>query len=356
MTDRHTHALATLAELSASPEYDNPGWRLGVSDWMMEEVLERMEPSMSMTPTEVREQNMVNYIRENWKPEDRVAIVLIDRSHNNFVTQKIKIVEQIAAAGEEPLAAEAKQFRSHLRAANANGSDVYISMSSLKPEATGRTKADIETVRHIYLDIDEGGREAIDKILATHGMPQAHHVIESSPGKHQIIWSVSGFSVPQAESLMRGMAAQHGADPAATDAARILRLPGLRNQKYSEFHFVREVQTQLSNRREYTPADFPAVSQSERQAVQRTVGVSKNEVDQSKVDATWTLAQLRKGIDPGTVRAELAAFRASRHDKANPQDYAERTVRWALTEISRNPNQMARVRSTGQGYGQSIGI
>src|SRR5262249_61585322 len=68
--------------------------------------------------------------------------------------------------------------------------DVYISMNALRGEARGRTKADVASVRHIYLDLDEGGQEAVDRIATAQGMPQPNYVIESSPGKHQVVWKV----------------------------------------------------------------------------------------------------------------------------------------------------------------------
>ena len=43
--------------------------------------------------------------------------------------------------------------------------------NTIKPEATGRTKNDVDQIRHLYLDVDVGGREAVDKILAVEGMP-----------------------------------------------------------------------------------------------------------------------------------------------------------------------------------------
>ena len=43
-------------------------------------------------------------------------------------------------------------------------SDVYIGMNALKRDAQSRTKEDIETIRHLYLDIDRNGPMALEAI------------------------------------------------------------------------------------------------------------------------------------------------------------------------------------------------
>ncbi|MEJ7608871.1 MAG: DNA-primase RepB domain-containing protein [Bryobacteraceae bacterium] len=97
------------------------------------------------------------------------------------MNQKFAIAEKIASP----------QFQAHLRAANAGGKDVYISMNTVTREATA--EGGYRTIRHIYLDIDVGGRAAVDKILNADGMPNPHHVLNTSLDKYQVIWSVEGF-------------------------------------------------------------------------------------------------------------------------------------------------------------------
>ena len=55
------------------------------------------------------------YLRENFDREDRLAVVLIDRSTGR-VEQKFATAEEIAAP----------RYQAHLRAANASGKDVYV--------------------------------------------------------------------------------------------------------------------------------------------------------------------------------------------------------------------------------------
>src|SRR3954451_16629406 len=153
------------------------------------------------------------YLRENFDREDRLAVVLIQRETER-VDQKLATAEEIASP----------KFQAQLRAANASASDVFISMNTIRAEAVGRTKADVDVIRHLYLDVDVGGREAVERILNDPRMPNPHHVLETSPGRHQIIWQVDRFDKAEVESTLRNLAAAHGADPAATDCSRVLRL------------------------------------------------------------------------------------------------------------------------------------
>lgn len=94
----------------------------------------------------------------------------------------------------------------------------------------------------MFLDLDGGGKEAVDQILTAEGLPSPHNVLNRSPGMHQIIWSVESFEQDDAENLVRAMAIRFVADQAVWDVARVLRMPGFRNHKYAEpRQFVRDV-------------------------------------------------------------------------------------------------------------------
>jgi hypothetical protein len=81
------------------------------------------------------------FIRNNFEPEDRLAVVLIDR-RSGSVTQRIAPARQIATAG----------FQAWLKERNRIGADVFVSMNALHGEARGRTRGDIAVIRHLYLD------------------------------------------------------------------------------------------------------------------------------------------------------------------------------------------------------------
>ena len=256
----------------------------------------------------------IRYLRENFDRADRLAVVLIERGTEK-VEQKLAIAEQIA----QP------KYQAHLRAANASGKDVFISMNTLKAEATGRTKADVDIIRHLYLDVDDGGRGAVDRILNDARMPNPHHVLETSPGKHQIVWQVDGFDKAEAEAMLRNLAARHGSDPAATDCSRVLRLPGFRNCKYEQAHYVKEIHEKPAER-VYRPEDFPRYEISHENFSraanpQRRAGRGNS---QSERDYAYALRHLEWGEEPAAIERAIADFR--RWDKRKPEEYARRTV------------------------------
>lgn len=262
------------------------------------------------------------YLRENFDREDRLAVVLIDRSAD-WVEQKLATAEQIASP----------KYQAHLRAANASGKDVFISMNTIRREATGRTKADIDVIRHIYLDVDSGGREAAERILNDPKMPNPHYVLETSPGRHQIVWQVEGFDKAEAEALLRNLASSHAADPAATDCSRVLRLPGFRNCKYAEPHYVRDVHVTPAESI-YQPEDFPRYTIEQQVAAcdpkpRVSTGGWKS---QSERDYAYALRHLERGDDPVGIERAIADFR--RCDKPKPDDYARRTVTNARMKLA----------------------
>jgi hypothetical protein len=231
---------------------------------------------------------------------------------------------------------------------------VYLTPNTLREGATGRTKADVDAIRHIYLDVDVGGKEAVDRILSAEGMPTPHHVLETSPGKHQILWQVEGFDKEQAEATLRNLAAAHGTDPAVTDCSRVLRIPGFRNCKYAgQRHYVRDVHPSPA-KRTYQPEDFPKYPEIERPAAAASAGRPRfsgnGQVSQSERDWAYALRQLAKGTDPQVIQANIESFR---QDKANPRYYAERTVSRAQAQFVANGSD-TRHRTATSSRGETI--
>lgn len=100
--------------------------------------------------------------------------------------------------------------------------------------ARGRTKEDLKEIRHVYLDLDEGGAHKLEAIRRDDAMPAPNYVLNTSPGKFQVIWRVEGIGQDLAEEMLRSLAQQYGGDPAATDSTRVFRLPGFNNKKYEQ--------------------------------------------------------------------------------------------------------------------------
>src|SRR6266852_3021719 len=154
------------------------------------------------------------YINDNFKPSDRIAILVLNRNLGE-TTQRITTAQKAASL----------EFQAWLRYKNANGADIYVGMNPLKRDASTRTKDDIETIRHLYLDLDHGGSSALETIENSDLVPQPNYVLNTSPDKFQMVWKVEGITLEQAEGLQHAMVTEFGGDPAATDSTRVLRLP-----------------------------------------------------------------------------------------------------------------------------------
>src|SRR5258708_22427642 len=151
------------------------------------------------------------------------------------------------------------EFQSALLEQNRAGADVFVGMNPVKDGAYSRTKQTLKEIGHVYVDIDRTGDQAIELIRTSLEVPTPNFVLNTSPGKYQVVWRIEGANLQQAESLLHGMASHFGGDFAATDASRVLRLPGFANRKLA-FEFV--VQVLQASDRIYSLLDFNAPDES----------------------------------------------------------------------------------------------
>lgn len=272
------------------------------------------------------------YILDRFDPTDKIALVVIDRMptpHN--VTQRITTAERAASP----------EYQKWLRYENAQHRDVYIGMNPLREDAHGRMKEDIREVKHVYLDFDAGGAKLVNDMMGVneeskprYEMPIPHAIVNTSPGKYQTIWNVENFSQLQAEWLMGRAAREFGADIAATDSSRVLRLPGLYNYKpvFAEIPGPAAfVTVQSRDGRALTPGDFPAFP--ERELPARVAGVRRqlgSGISQSEKDFAFACGELEKRVSPAQV---IAALELRRPDKPNPAYYARHTVESAQRKV-----------------------
>src|SRR5258708_13519922 len=114
------------------------------------------------------------YILDNFEATDRIAMLVLNRDFGETI-QGITSAEKAASP----------EFQAWLRYKNANGSDIYIGMNPLRKDAATRTKEDIKSIRHVYLDLDHGGAEALQSVENSSAVPKPNYVLTSSPEKHQ---------------------------------------------------------------------------------------------------------------------------------------------------------------------------
>jgi hypothetical protein len=263
------------------------------------------------------------YILALFAPTDNVA-VLVRHRHLGHTLQRITKAELIAAP----------EFQSVLLERNRAGADIFIGMNPIKDGAYNRTKQSLKEIRHVYLDIDRDSDQAIEVIRTSLDVPTPNFVLNTSPGKYQVVWRIEGVNLQTAEALLRSMANHFGGDLAATDAARVLRLPGFANRKLAVEFVVQVVQATdhvYSLRDFHIPQDSPEAP--------RYVGDSakshlpRGHKSQSERDWAYAMRSLSRGDNPETVVQRIADFRAD--DKPNPEYYARLTVTKAQTELNK---------------------
>lgn len=264
------------------------------------------------------------YIRDNFRSTDRLAVVLIHKE-TGHVIQRMATAERIAE----------HDFQAWLRHQNAHRYEIYISMNALDEEARGRTKDEVTAIRHVYLDFDDDGTAKVQAMVAREDIPRPNYLVSSSPGKWQVVWKVEGFEKEQAETLQRGLVRELGADPAATDSSRVLRLPGFYNHKYAKPHYVR---AEEHSKEVYRPEHFPQVSsegmaQRDWNASRHMSGSSGGRNSQSERDWAYAKRALARGEPVEQIITAIAQFRQG--NKYSTTAYAERTVNKARAEIER---------------------
>jgi hypothetical protein len=262
-----------------------------------------------------------DYIKDNFQPDDRLALVIKNQRKNQLV-QHIATAERLAM----------RDYQAWLRFENSQGGDIYISMNPLKANARRRTKSEIAIVRHLYLDLDRQGLQVLEAICDDPRVPTPSYVLNTSEGKYQVVWKVIGHDAEMAEQLQRAMALEYGADRAATDVTRVLRIPGFYNYKYDPPY---QVTAEKLTFQTYTLSDFQIGIQKELNVRAYVAdGQSKAHripgfASQSERDWAETLERLNRGEDPTAVQYWLEQ---KRQDKPNPSYYAALTIRKALAE------------------------
>jgi hypothetical protein len=263
------------------------------------------------------------YILDNFKPTDRVAILVLNRQLGE-TTQRITTAQK----------ASSPEFQAWLRYKNTNGADIYIGMNALQHHASTRTKEDIEKISHVYLDLDHGGTASLEAIENSDLVPRPNYVLKTSPEKFQVVWKVKGMTIEEAEALNQAMVREFGADPAATDSTRVLRLPGFANKKYEKDFYVQACteSPRIHHLRDFKlQIDSQDAPRHHHKDVARKPVTQSSTLSQSEHDWAYAKRALARGDDHEEVIRRIADYRAS--DKHDPAYYARHTVEKALKEL-----------------------
>lgn len=265
------------------------------------------------------------YILDNFEQSDRIAMLVLHRDFG-------ETIQRITSAKK----ASSPEFQAWLRYKNANGSDIYVGMNPLRQGASTRTKEDIASIRHVYLDLDHGGPETLKSVEDSSAVPKPNYVLTSSPGKFQIVWKVEGMSLDEGEGLLHALVREFGGDPAATDATRVLRLPGFANKKYETDFYV---EAHKKSEEIYHLPDFKLHIDSQESPRHydyiraKPRSSPKPNLSQSEHDWAFAKRALARGENPEEVIQQIAKYRAT--DKTDPLYYARLTTQKAQAEIER---------------------
>jgi len=108
--------------------------------------------------------------------------------------------------------------------------NIYYSVASYS--AKKRTKDNVKAIQVLWLDFDAEteAMKVFREGQSWQDIPVPNIYTETSPGHAQFFWLLEQ-PMPSAdiEGIVRGMAEATGADMAATDVSRVMRLPGFQN-------------------------------------------------------------------------------------------------------------------------------
>jgi hypothetical protein len=167
-----------------------------------------------------------------------------------------------------------------ITARNAAGKNVYISMAPFTPESVQRTKENVQAVRHLFIEKDEKAAETlaqIDADVKAGVIPQPAIILESSPDKLQVIWTMDSndFLLPDGkpdiakhEREIDALQYRYQSDPASTDSARVLRIAGTINHKYETAPVVKVL----------SATNFPALFRSDEFKIDQKPVTAKPEI------------------------------------------------------------------------------
>jgi hypothetical protein len=206
---------------------------------------------------------------------------------------------------------------------NHNGANVYVAANPLRSGSRKRTKENIASVRHLYIDIDTDGDTRLTALRASDAVPAPTVILSTSPGKYQVLWRVDGFDSELQERTLKLLSVTFGGDPACTDCNRVLRIPGFLNRKYDPAH---RVTVEYPCDSVWTPADFRLdVAAVDDMLFDHAISPPKQLGKQSNSEGDWARVshELAHGKDAVKLTRELALRRS---DKPNPLYYAQRTV------------------------------
>ena len=125
---------------------------------------------------------------------------------------------------------DVEELLTKLQSYNDKGAGIFVARNQCNGH---RSEKNIMRVRGIHADMDDVTSTQLAAVI-NHLKPSII-VQSSSPNRCQLYWQLAeaeDMSKEEAKSINQCLAQIHGADPAAVDVSRLLRLPGFKHMKY----------------------------------------------------------------------------------------------------------------------------
>ncbi|WP_394730006.1 DNA-primase RepB domain-containing protein [Altererythrobacter sp. GH1-8] len=126
---------------------------------------------------------------------------------------------------------EVEALLPEIEAANEAGAGIFIAVNEFNGQ---RRKENLTRIRGIHADMDGASPDVLEAIRTK--LPPTLEVETSGPANLHFYWLLEdgeAIDLETAEALNRRLV-DMGADRAAIDVSRLLRLPGFRHMKYRE--------------------------------------------------------------------------------------------------------------------------
>src|ERR1700730_10479645 len=93
-----------------------------------------------------------------------VIVAVFEASNNVAVLVLSRVTRKTLQTIAKAETVANPEFQTWLTHQNARGCDVFLGMNPIKDGAYNRTKGNIQSIRHVYLDLDRGGDESLRAI------------------------------------------------------------------------------------------------------------------------------------------------------------------------------------------------
>jgi hypothetical protein len=125
----------------------------------------------------------IEFLSRCFAPGETIAL-LLRRENPTSTQQRVVAFERVVEA----------RYLAWLGHENGIGANIYVAANPLRSGSRKRTKESIDSVRHLYIDIDTDGDARLAALRASNTVPTPTAILSTSPGKYQVLWRVDGRS------------------------------------------------------------------------------------------------------------------------------------------------------------------